>query len=165
MIGIGTSFDEAIVRKLGANAVGAVTALPYSAELDTPANKRFVQAFRAEYKTDPDFYAEGGYTSTMWIHHAVDALKGDISDKRKFMAALKAVELKDAPRGPVKLDDMNNPIENIYVRKVEMSNGAAHNTVEATFKDVGQFWKWNPQDILKQPSYSKDYPPCKFCSQ
>jgi branched-chain amino acid transport system substrate-binding protein len=163
IIGIGTSFDEAIIRKLGDSAIGAVSALTYSANLDTPSNKRFVQAFKAEYGTDPDFYAEGGYTSAMWIHRAVEALHGDVSDKQKFLAALKAVELKDAPRGPVKLDSWGNPVENVYVRKVVKTGADSKNAVIETFKGVGQFWKWPAAEMLKEPAYSTSYPPCKYC--
>ena len=35
--------------------------------------------------------------------------------------------------------------------------------VIATFPKVSQFWKWNPEDYLKQPPYTRDYPPCKHC--
>jgi branched-chain amino acid transport system substrate-binding protein len=28
---------------------------------------------------------------------------------------------------------------------------------------VGQFWKYRKEEFLKQPVYSRDFPPCKFC--
>jgi len=28
---------------------------------------------------------------------------------------------------------------------------------------VSQFWKYNPDEFLKQPVYSRDFPPCKHC--
>jgi branched-chain amino acid transport system substrate-binding protein len=28
---------------------------------------------------------------------------------------------------------------------------------------VSQFWKYNPDEFLKQPLYTRDYPPCKHC--
>jgi branched-chain amino acid transport system substrate-binding protein len=165
LMGGGTSFDEAILRHLGDEAIGAVSPLSYSAALDTPTNKRFVEAYRAKYNVDPDFYAEGGYTSGMWIHKAVESLQGDVSDKNKLLAALKKVELKDAPRGQVKLDDYSNPIENVYVRKVTRANGKLENKVIDTFKDVSQFGKWTAEETLKQPSYGRDFPPCNFCAK
>jgi branched-chain amino acid transport system substrate-binding protein len=164
IIGIGNSFDEAILRHLGDESVGAVTALTYSSALDTPANKKFVKEYKAKYGVEPSFYSEGGYVSGMWINKAVESLHGDVSDKQKFLAALKHVELKDAPRGPIKLDDRGNPIENVYVRRVTKVNGKLENKVIATIKDVSQFWKWNPEEYLKQPSYSREFPPCKYCT-
>jgi branched-chain amino acid transport system substrate-binding protein len=164
VIGMGTSSDESTLADEGDDALGYVTTLIYSAALQTPANKAFADAYRAKYHKDPSYYAECGYTSGLWINKALDALKGDVSDKEKVLAALKNVELKDAPRGPIKLDAYNSPIENVYVRKVEKVNGKLQNTVIQTFPNVSQFWKWKPEDYLKEPLYSRENPPCKFCT-
>ena len=32
-----------------------------------------------------------------------------------------------------------------------------------TYPNVGQFWKYKKEEFLKQPVYSRDYPPCKYC--
>ena len=71
------------------------------------------------------------------------------------MDALRAVKPVDLPRGPVELDEYGNPIENVYVRKVERVNGELQNTVIETFPKVSQFWKYNPADYLKEPLYSR----------
>ena len=73
------------------------------------------------------------------------------------------MDLSDVPRGPVKFDEYGNPIENIYVRKVERVGGRLQNTVIYTFPAVSQFWHYKPEDFLKEPVYSRDYPPCKLC--
>ena len=52
---------------------------------------------------------------------------------------------------------------NVYVRKVERVNGRLQNTVIHTFPNVSQFWTWKPDEYLKQPPYTRDYPPCKHC--
>jgi branched-chain amino acid transport system substrate-binding protein len=159
----GTSFDESILRHLGDEALGGISPSIYSAALDTPANKSFVKAYRAKYGVDPSYYAESCYTSGLWIHKAIDSLHGDITDKEKLLTALKRVKLQ-APRGPVKLDDRGNPIQNIYVRKVEKVDGKLQNKVTHTFANVSQFWKYDPSQYLKQPVYSREFPPCKYCS-
>jgi len=161
----GTTLDESVLPHLGDEVIGWVSVSPYSAALETPANKRFVSAFEAKYHRVPSFFAEGGYTSGMWIAKAVNDLHGDVSNNEKVLAALKNVELADAPRGPVKLDDRANPIENMYVRRVEKVHGKLQNTVIHTFNNVGQFWHWSPSEFLKQPVYSRDYPPCRFCAK
>ena len=33
----------------------------------------------------------------------------------------------------------------------------------ATIPAVSQFYKYKPEEYLKQPLYSYDYPPCKAC--
>ena len=77
--------------------------------------------------------------------------------------ALRRVDLSDAPRGPIRFDDYGNPVENIYVRKVERVGGKLQNTVIHTFPSVSQFWTFKPEEFLKNPVYSRDYPPCKHC--
>jgi branched-chain amino acid transport system substrate-binding protein len=73
------------------------------------------------------------------------------------------VEIPDAPRGPVKLDTYGNPVQNIYIRKVEKKDGELWNTVVQTYPAVSQFWKYKPEEFLKQPVYDRNFPPCKYC--
>ena len=79
------------------------------------------------------------------------------------MAARRRVDVSDAPRGPVRFDDYGNPIQNVYVRKVERVGGKLQNTVLFTFPTVSQFWTYKPEDYLKNPVSSHDYPPCTKC--
>jgi branched-chain amino acid transport system substrate-binding protein len=76
---------------------------------------------------------------------------------------LRKVEIPDSPRGPVKLDAYGNPVQNIYIRKVEKKDGELWNTVVFTYPAVSQFWKYKPEDFLKQPVYDRNFPPCKYC--
>jgi branched-chain amino acid transport system substrate-binding protein len=46
---------------------------------------------------------------------------------------------------------------------VEKVGGRLQNTVIHTFPAVGQFWTYKPDDFLKNPVYSRDYPPCTKC--
>jgi hypothetical protein len=79
------------------------------------------------------------------------------------IGALRTVEVGDAPRGPVKMDPYGNPTQNIYIRKVERMNGVLQNTIVFTYPNVSQFWKYNPEEFLKQPVYSREFPPCRHC--
>ena len=163
LIGGGTTFDEFVLSALGDEAIGAITPLIYSAAIDTPVNRRFVKEFRTKYGKVPGYYAEASYTAARWIAEAAKAVGGNVEDKEKFLAALKKVEISDAPRGPIKLDTYGNPIQNIYVRKVEKRDGELWNTVIQTFTGVSQFWKYKPEEFLKQPGYDRNYPACKDC--
>lgn len=163
LIGGGTTFDEFVLPSLGDEAIGAITPLIYSAAIDTPVNKRFVKEFRTKYGKVPGYYAEASYTAARWIADAAKAVGGNVDDKEKFLAALRKVEVSDAPRGPIKLDAYGNPIQNIYVRKVEKREGELWNTVTHTFPSVSQFWKYKPEEFLKQPVYDRNYPACKYC--
>jgi branched-chain amino acid transport system substrate-binding protein len=88
---------------------------------------------------------------------------GKVEDRAGLMAALRAVKVADAPRGPVEMDAYGNPTQNIYIRKVERVGGKLQNTVIFTYPRVSQFWTYNPEAFLKQPVYSRDFPPCKHC--
>src|SRR6266550_3455298 len=163
LIGGGTTFDEFVLPSLGDEAIGGMSPLIYSAALDTPINKKFVTEYRKKYGKVPSYFSETCYTSTRWINEAARAINGDVENREKFLEALRKVEIPDAPRGPVKLDSHGNPVQNIYIRKVEKKNGELWNTVVFTFPAVSQFGKYKPEEFLKQPVYDRNFPPCKYC--
>jgi branched-chain amino acid transport system substrate-binding protein len=164
LLGGGTTFDEFVLPSLGDEAIGGISALIYSAAIDTPANKRFVTEYRKKYGGKmPSYYSETCYTSGRWINEAAKAVGGEVEDREKFLAALKKVEIPDSPRGPIKLDPLGNPIQNIYIRKVEKKDGELWNTVIQVVPNVSQFGKYKQEEFLKQPVYDRNFPPCKFC--
>ena len=165
LIGGGTLTDEHVLRTMGDEAIGIVTALHYSAALTNPNNEKFAKAYEAKYKMIPSYYSEGAYVGGLALKKALASIGGKIEDKEALLAALRKLDLPDAPRGPMKLDSYGNPIENIYVRKVEKVNGRLQNTVIHTFPQVSQFWKYNPEEFLKEPVYSRDWPPCNGCGK
>ena len=163
LIAGGTYTDEHVLPQLGDESIGVVSAHHYSASLDTPANKRFRAAFEKAYNRVPSFYSENCYTGARIINEAVRAIGGKVEDRAALMAGLRKVVITDAPRGPVQMDAYGNPTQNIYIRKVERVGGKLQNTVIYTYPNVSQFWKYNPEEFLKQPVYSRDFPPCRHC--
>ncbi len=163
LIAGGTYTDEHILPQLGDESVGVVSAHHYSASLDTPANQRFRAAFEKAYQRTPSFYSENCYTGARIINEAVRSIGGRVEDRAALMAALRKVKIIDAPRGPVEMDAYGNPTQNIYIRKVERVGGKLQNTVVHTYPAVSQFWKYNPEEFLKQPVYSREFPPCRHC--
>jgi branched-chain amino acid transport system substrate-binding protein len=161
LIGGGTVTDEHALPSMGDEAIGVITPLHYSEVLDNPANKKFVKAFREKAKKAASYYSEGTYTGARWIVEAIKAVHGDVENRGRLMDALRRVDLKDVPRGPMRLDQYGNPVQNIYVRKVEKAGGELQNTVIHTYPMVSQFWRAKPEEFLKQPVYSRDYPPLK----
>ena len=88
------------------------------------------------------------------------AVKGKIEDKTAFMKVLRAVKV-DTVRGPVSFDRYGNVVGNVYIRKVERKEGRLVNTVIHTYPNVSQFWTYKPEEFLKNPVYSRDWPPAK----
>src|SRR5215510_3425893 len=133
LIAGGTYTDEHVLPQLGDESIGVVSAHHYSASLETPANKRFRAAFEKAYNRIPSFYSENCYTGARIINEAVRAIGGKVEDRAALMAALRKVEITDAPRGPVQMDAYGNPTQNIYIRKVERVGGKLQNTVIYTY--------------------------------
>jgi branched-chain amino acid transport system substrate-binding protein len=145
---------------MGNEAVGIITALHYSAALETPENRVFASAYARKYNRPPSYYSENCYTAGRFIYEALVAIRGNVEDKERFLGALRKIRIPDAPRGPVYLDEFQNPVQNIYIRRVDR-RGILRNTVIFTYPKVSQFWKYNPEEYLKQPVYSRDYPPIR----
>jgi branched-chain amino acid transport system substrate-binding protein len=160
VVGGMTAFDEAVLRNMGDEALGILTACWYSAELDNPINRKFAPAFRAEAKYDPGFYAAATYTNGAVFQAALEAVKGKIEDKQAFMNALRATKV-DTCRGPVTFDQYGNVVGDIYIRKIERKEGRLVNSVIYTYPKVSQFWTYKPEEFLKNPVYSRDFPPAK----
>ena len=163
LIGGGTFTDEHVLRTMGDEVLGVVTALHYSAALNNPVNQKFVQTYEAKLKQIPSYYSEGTYVAGLQLKRALESIGGDAENTERLVGALRKVELTDTPRGPIRFDEYGNPIQNIYVRKVERVGGKLQNTVIYTFPNVSQFWTYKPDEYLKNPVYSRDYPPCKYC--
>jgi branched-chain amino acid transport system substrate-binding protein len=160
VVGGMTAFDEAVLRNMGDEALGIITACWYSAELDNPINKKFATAFRAEWKYDPGFYAAATYVEGAVLEAALVSVNGKIEDKQAFMKALRATKI-DTARGPVAFDEYGNIVGNVYIRKVERREGRLVNAVIYTYPGVSQFWTYDPKEFLKNPVYSRDWPPAK----
>jgi branched-chain amino acid transport system substrate-binding protein len=160
VVGGMTALDEAVLRNMGDEALGIVTACWYSAELDNPVNRKFSPAFRAEAKYDPGFYAAATYTDAAVLEAALNTVQGKIEDKKAFMAALRNTKVL-ACRGPVQFDDYGNVVGNVYIRQVERKDGRLVNSVIYTYPAVSQFWTYDPKAFLANPVYSRDWPPAK----
>jgi branched-chain amino acid transport system substrate-binding protein len=161
VLGTMTTVDEGILKSMGDEALGVVSAGWYSATLDNPNNKKFVAEMNRDYKQDPGYYSVGAYSSALMLEQALKDVKGKIEDKQAFMAALRKVHLTNDPRGNISLDALGNPIMDIYIRKVERKNGKLVNAVIKTYPQVSQFWTYKQADFLAAPVYSRDYPPAK----
>lgn len=69
------------IAAIGKAANGFATGVGYSAELNTPENKKFVEAFKAAYKTDPDLYGADSYGLIYAYKAAVEKAKTTDTDK------------------------------------------------------------------------------------
>jgi len=78
------------IGAIGKAAEGFATGVGYSAEIDTPENKKFVAAFKAANKIDPDLYGADSYGLIYAYKAAVEKAGSTDTDKvRKALEDLK----------------------------------------------------------------------------
>ncbi len=158
--GEGTA-DDAILSRFGDEAIGLITACPYSLDLPYEANRRFVAAFEKEYNTAPGFTALTLYTNGQIIEEGLKATGGKTDDKEALVKAMRALKFAETARGPIHFDHLGNVVGNIYIRRIDKKNGKLVNTTIKTYENVSQFWTYDETKYLAQPVYSRDYPPLK----
>src|ERR1022692_4446963 len=156
-----TGGDDALLRSFGDEALGMYSCCPYTLDLANDSNKRFVAAMQKDYSVDPGFYAAGLYVAAAVVAAGLEKAGGKADDKEAFVKALRSVDLKDTPRGPIKFDHFGNVIGDFYIRRVEKVNGKLANKTIKTYHNVSQFWTYDEKKFLEQPVYSRNYPPLK----
>ena len=164
VIGGMTALDESVLRNFGDEVLGIVTASWYSAELDNKPNQIFAPAFRKQFKYDPGFYAAATYVAGQVLDTALNSYGSKPLDKKGLMDAIRSSNA-DTVRGIVKFDEFGNVVGNAYIRKVTRKDGRLVNSVIKTYPDVSQFWTYDKAAFLKNPVYSRDYPPAKNLEQ
>ena len=129
MNGAGFLTEQDVLKEVKEQAIGAITSLHWAVTLDNPENKAFVDAYQKEYNLLPDVFAVQAWDGMQAVEAALQATKGDTSNKDAFIAALEGVKFK-SPRGDFAFDkDTHNVIQDIYIRQVAVQNGTAVNTI------------------------------------
>ena len=129
------SFDARILKAVGDAAVGVHNGSQWNHDLDNPANKQFVSAFKAKYNRSPTLYASQGYDSANLIGSALKATAGKPENMDAFREALRAAKF-DSVRGNFRFGNNQHPIQDIYVREVVKDADGIHNvTVKKVFSN------------------------------
>ena len=136
LIGTGDVTDDDILNGMGDVAVGVVTSHHYSASHNSPANKKFVEAFlKANNNLRPNFMAVGGYDGMRLIYEALKKTKG-AGGGDALLEAMKG-QIWESPRGPMFIDaQTRDVVQNVYIRKVEKRDGQLYNMEFDVIKDV-----------------------------
>ncbi|PSH62735.1 ABC transporter substrate-binding protein [Phyllobacterium sophorae] len=129
VMGPGFSFDQDVLGAIGDAALGVKNSATWSKDLDNEANRKFVDAFQAEYKRLPSIYAAQSWDTANLIIAALS--KTSVKDKDAFRAALKAADFKSV-RGEFVFNNNNHPIQNVYVREVVKEGDVLTNRIVAT---------------------------------
>jgi branched-chain amino acid transport system substrate-binding protein len=142
--------DLSLLPASGEAAVGGYNSQPYQYTLDTPRNKKFVQAFRAKHGRDPGAPAAFTYTALAAIDQAAKAVGGHVEDTPRFLEALRKMDV-DAPQGRVRFDRLQNVITDIHISRIDKVGGKIVPVVIETVRGVDQFLGVDPAEYLKKP--------------
>lgn len=96
VVGASGTVTSQNIGAIGAAAEGFATGVGYSTQIDTPENKKFVEAFRAANKADPDLYGADSYGVLFAYKASVE--KAGSTDADKVRDALRGLTWK-TPQG------------------------------------------------------------------
>jgi branched-chain amino acid transport system substrate-binding protein len=148
LIGPGDITPDEELPNMGDIPSGIITTMHhYSAAGNRPANKAFVDSWKAAYGADssPGFMAVGAWDGMAAIYHAIKEQKGKI-DPDKTMELLKGWKNPNSPRGPITIDaDTRDIVQNEYLRRLDRVGGKLANVEVETIEQVRDPWvRFNP---------------------
>ncbi|NYT67758.1 ABC transporter substrate-binding protein [Pusillimonas noertemannii] len=118
LLGAGFLTDGTLEAQ-GESAQGLQTTLHYADGLDTPRDNQFREDYIKNFpQLPPDVYAVQGYDAAQMLDAGLKAVNGDVSKKDEMRTAIRSAKI-DSPRGEFTLSKAGNPVQDMYLRKVE----------------------------------------------
>jgi branched-chain amino acid transport system substrate-binding protein len=127
---------EGVLDAVGPAGEGIMTTMHYSDSLDTPRNKQFRLAYAKTFRLQPDVYSVQGYDTGLLLVKGANAVKGDLSAKPALYKALETASI-DSPRGKWSMSKSHNPIQDIYLRRVEKGENKVIGIADKAVADSG----------------------------
>lgn len=116
--GSGFLLEQDVLPGEGAAANGGYSTLHWALTLDNAENKKFTTDYKAKYNALADVFALQGYDTARVIVEALNAVKGDTSNKDNLLQAIRAVKF-NSPRGSFAFDPAGQNVNQyIYYRQV-----------------------------------------------
>lgn len=128
--------DDDVLQSIGDAALEAISTGYYSTAHESPLNKTFVKTY-AEVNgpaLPPNFIAVAAYDGMAAIYEVTKKLGGKM-DGAKAMEILKGLKL-ESPRGPLTIGPEGDPIQTVYVRRVQKVDGKLANVEFDKFENV-----------------------------
>ena len=142
--------EISLLPAAGDAAVGVYNSQPYQYTIDTPRNRKFVQAFRSKFGRDPGSPAAFTYAAMAAIDQAVNATGGNIEDSARFVEALRRTDV-ETPQGRVRFDRYQNVVSDIYISRIDKVGDQIVPVVVETIRNVDQFLGFDPAEYLRKP--------------
>lgn len=112
------AFDEIRDTVIASGAIdGATSVFPYAADLDTPENRAFVEAFEAKYGELPNYQSFEAYEAVRIIADAID--RADSADRTAIRDALEKTEYTSLTGRTVAFDENNQAHNAAIIMRVD----------------------------------------------
>ena len=130
------SLDQTLMPAVGDAALGIKVGTMWSEDLDNPANKAFVKAFRETYKRIPSPFAANSYDGARLLTAAATSVGGKIEDTDALRAALETANFNSV-RGNFRFNKNHFPVQDYFMTEVVKNNDGTYGFVprDPIFKD------------------------------
>lgn len=135
LLGDNSALDDQLIDKIGDVALGVISASHYSDAHPSALNKRFTADFEKAAGMRANLMGVGAYDGMALIYRALEKTGGD-TDGTALIEAMKG-QSWESPRGPMSIDPQTREVvHNIYIRKVEKTDGRYRNVEFDTYPNV-----------------------------
>jgi branched-chain amino acid transport system substrate-binding protein len=130
------SFDERLLQAVKDAALGVKNGSQWTHDLDNPANRQFVAAYRKAYGRTPTLYASQGYDAARLLGSALKQVNGDVSQMDALRQAIRKADFESV-RGKFSFSANQHPVQDLYIREVVKDNDGTYTnkTIKTVFKD------------------------------
>ena len=159
LIGAMNLADQSVIRTLGDEPLDVVSCAQFCEGAQDEATKKFTGDYEKRHQKLPSVFGTTHFSGAKWLTEAIAKVGGKVEDREAFLKAVRETELRGSPLGPVvKMDPYGHPVYTAYIRKiVKRTDGKKWNVPIASYENVGQFWKYDPETYMKQPPYSRTF--------
>ena len=118
------------------DALGVISGTFWGPDFPNAASKKFVEDYEKKYNRIPSQYAAQSYDAAQLLDSAIAKVKGNVADKKAFMAALKAADFKSV-RGNFRFNNNGFPIqdESIFEVAKDAKGRVSLKTIATPLKD------------------------------
>jgi branched-chain amino acid transport system substrate-binding protein len=149
--------DQAILQDVGDIALGQLSVSNWAEGNDDPTVADFVAKYEEAYGVLPSSYAYGMYASAQMLAQAIESSDTKLAGE-DLVDAVKAVDLSTTIIGGGSLDEYGNIVGPVFLREVvAREDGTLWNTVVKTYDDVSQFWTFDADSYLANPSFNQEF--------
>jgi branched-chain amino acid transport system substrate-binding protein len=123
--------------ELGNQAVGLLTALPYSADLDNGVNHTFSSSYQSTYLRTPSSFAVSAFDAAAVLDRAVGLASNGLLSPQRLNAEIANVGQIVSPRGNWQFNQERHPQQKWYLREVRNDGPVLSNVLVSDLATLG----------------------------